>query len=397
VLIAKLAVLNAVDQTALVLQVMPQLFDSRLMTLGGLGEIDVPTLQMLVAIAYRTVRVEDDNDRSTGEVYSPELRDKAQDARAIAFNLLVRTPGRASFDALHALKTMPEFSARAAHLEALARERAAQDSEVSVWVEDAAMLYERRWEKEPATGRELQMLAIQRIEDIQHDLLHADFAQGPTLSALPDEAAVQSWLADRMRLTQGWSYSVEREPETVAAKKPDIVLTARAANAKLPTEIKVAETWSLRELEVALEGQLCGQYLRARNCREGLLVLVHQKPRSMGWAAPDGTYLSFAQLVDRLKDQAQRIGQSSPSGPQPAIAVIDVTTCVRTAAVKSVRRKRSGKSPDAAGGAKQSRAATKRAARDTRTGSGRTAGAAARSDDSTQPGQPSPPGAARKP
>jgi hypothetical protein len=181
------------------------------------------------------------------------------------------------------------------------------------------------------------MLAMQRIEDIQYDLLHADFAQGPTLSALSNEAAVQSCLADRMRLTQGWSYSVEREPETLAAKKPDIVLTARAANAKLPTEIKVAETCSLRELESALDQQLCGQYLCARDCREGLLILVHQAPRPKGWELPDGTQLSFPRLVERLKDKALQIRQASTFGPQPEVCVIDVSSCAKSGSRKRSR------------------------------------------------------------
>ncbi|MCO1348068.1 hypothetical protein L0Z31_11340 (plasmid) [Burkholderia vietnamiensis] len=329
-LVEKLATLDEAGKTALVLPVLPQIFGSRLSLTPGRGvDMDTPTLLRLVILAYRTVRVENDNDRTNGGVYSPNLRDNAEDARTTAFNRLVLKPGRATYDALRTLTTEPNFPVGKQRLEALARERAALDSETTAWAGDDALLFERRWEKEPATGRELQMLAMQRLEDIQHDLLHADFAQGPTLSALPDEAAVQAWLADRMRLTQGWSYSVEREPETVAAKKPDIVLTARATAAKVPVEIKVAETWTLLQLEAALEAQLCGQYLRARDCREGVLVLVHQTPRRRGWKLPDGTCLSFPKVVERLKEHANKIRQASGFGPQPEVAAIDVSICAR--------------------------------------------------------------------
>ncbi len=329
-LVEKLATLDEAGKTALVLLVLPQIFGSRLSLTPGRGvDMDIPTLLRLVILAYRTVRVENDTDRTNGGVYSPNLRDNAEDARTTAFNRLVLTPGRASYDALRTLTTEPDFPVDKQRLEALARERAALDSETTAWAGDDALLFERRWEKEPSTGRELQMLAMQRLEDIQHDLLHADFAQGPTLSSLPDEAAVQAWLADRMRLTQGWSYSVEREPETVAAKKPDIVLTARAAAAKVAVEIKVAETWTLPQLETALEAQLCGQYLRARDCREGVLVLVHQTPRRRGWKLPDGTCLSFPKVVERLKEHANKIRQASSFGPQPEVAVIDVSSCAR--------------------------------------------------------------------
>ena len=107
---------------------------------------------------------------------------------------------RETFDALMRLKTEPAFASRSQHMEALARERASLDSELPVWEGDAALVFDQRSEKEPSTGWELQQLAIERLDDIQHDVLNSDFAQGATLSALPNEAAVQSWLADRLRL-----------------------------------------------------------------------------------------------------------------------------------------------------------------------------------------------------
>ncbi|WP_321935383.1 hypothetical protein [Paraburkholderia sp. J8-2] len=332
-LVEKLDMLDRAARTALVIPVLPQLFGSRVAFFPGrAGAMDASTLQRLVTIAYDNARPDDDPDRSSGATFSPDLRDSAADARGIAFNRLYETPGRATFDALHTLKVHPAFLDRAAHIEALARERAAIDSEAHAWAAGDALRFERRCEVEPVTGAELQALALRRLGDIQHDLLHADFAQGATLCALPDEAAVQSWLADRLRLVQGWSYSVEREPETVAAKKPDIVLTARSGAAKIPVEIKVAESWTLAQLEAALETQLCGQYLRARDCREGLLVLVHQKPRRYGWSLPERTRMNFTQVVLHLKEHALRIRRASPTGPQPEIAVLDVSTCWRAPA-----------------------------------------------------------------
>ena len=336
----KLATLDEAGQTTLVLHVLPQIIGSRFsLTHGRAVELDMPTLLRLVRLAYRTVRMEEDNDRVNAGVYSPNLRDNAEDARSGAFNRLVGTPGRATFEALRLLENEPGFPVHKARLELLERDRAALDSEASAWAGGDALLFERRWEKAPVTGRELQMLAIERLADIQHDLLHADFAQGPTVCALPDEAAVQSWLADRLRLAQGWSYTVEREPETVDAKKPDIVITAREGAAKLPVEIKVAESWTIEQLEVALEVQLCGQYLRARNCREGLLVLVHQKPRSLGWRRADGTHMTFKEVSDHLTKQALELGQANPDGPQPAVVVVDVSNCACIAPRETKRRK----------------------------------------------------------
>ena len=50
-------------------------------------------------------------------------------------------------------------------------------------------------------------------------------------------------------------------------------------------EIKVAESWSLNQLEDALKVQLVGGYLRDRHNRHGILLLVRQKARPRGWRA----------------------------------------------------------------------------------------------------------------
>ena len=99
---------------------------------------------------------------------------------------------------------------------------------------------------------------------MQHDLLHDDFQQGATLAGLRGENAVQKWTADRLRLKQGRAYSVEREVHVADEKEPDVRLRAKATDASVPIEVKVAETWTWPELQAALTGQLCDKYLRAR-------------------------------------------------------------------------------------------------------------------------------------
>lgn len=327
-LIAKLSELSDEDGTTLVLWVLPQIFGSRFSPISGNSvSFDLPTLERLVILAYRTVRIENDNKHADGNAYSPDERDHAEEARSAAFNRLVQTPGRAAFDAIMRLIDVPDFPTPPSRLRALAHDRAAADSELTAWTADEVVRFEERSERAPKNGRELQLLVIQRLEDLQHELLHGDFSQGTTLSALPIEAAVQSWIADRMRLVQRQSYSVEREPETVAAKKPDIVFTARASAAKVPAEIKVAESWTVDQLEAAVITQLCGQYLRSSDCRDGILILVHQNPRANGWRLPGGGFLTFTELAQRLRALAAQIRQQTPSGPQPELVVIDVSSC----------------------------------------------------------------------
>ena len=111
---------------------------------------------------------------------------------------------------------------------------------------------------------------------MQHALLHDDFSQGQTLKSIGSEKEVQKWAADRLRLKQGRSFSVEREPHVVDEKEPDVRIRAKATDANVSMEIKVAESWSLTELDDALEVQLCGRYLRSDQGRYGVLLLVQR-------------------------------------------------------------------------------------------------------------------------
>lgn len=338
-LVAKLDRLGEAEKTALVERVLPQIFGSRWSrSEPSATALDLPTLERLVLLAYRIVRIEEDRDRANKGVYSPDERDEAQEARSAAFKTLVSMPGAATFEAIMRLINTPEFPIPASRLRALAYDRAAEDAEHTAWAAGEARQVEEQFERPPVTGRELQLVAIQRLEDLQHDLLHGDFQQGTTLSALPDEPAVQNWMADRLRHVQGSAYSIEREPHVAEEKEPDLRFRGKASDANVATEIKVAESWTLPQLEDALVKQLCGQYLRAQAGREGILLLVHQAPRPKGWELPDGTFLSFEAVVQRLRALAATIRNSATSGPQPEICVVDVSTCVRPPArLKSKR------------------------------------------------------------
>lgn len=92
-------------------------------------ELGFTALERLVAIAFRTIRIEDDRNRPSGQAYSPDERDNAEQARGAAFNQLRSVPGRATFAALLRLADNPDCPIPASRLREFADERAAQDSE----------------------------------------------------------------------------------------------------------------------------------------------------------------------------------------------------------------------------------------------------------------------------
>lgn len=316
------------QQTLLVQNVLPGIFGGRFSDRPPVPELSLQVLDRLVRLSFRTIRVEDDNQHPSGVVYSPDARDDAESARGAAFKRLSSIPGRATFNTLMALADIADFPLPPPHLREVARSRAAEDSEFAPWPPGETHAFEAASELLPQTSYDLQRLLLGRLADLQHGLLHDDFAQGSTLAALPSEKAVQNWMADRLQSVQGRSYTIEREPHVVDEKEPDI--RARAANeSRVALEIKVAESWTLTELELALSEQLCGRYLRARGGRHGILLLVHQKSRPRGWTVPgESRHMDFDEVLGHLRAKAKQIAGANPDAPQPEIAVIDVSSCI---------------------------------------------------------------------
>jgi hypothetical protein len=100
-------------------------------------------------------------------------------------------------------------------------------------------------------------------------------------------------------------------------------------------EVKIAESWTLDDLEAALKIQLCGKYLRAREGRHGVLLLVHKRARPKSWLGHDGAILTFDQVVEHLRTVAVGIASSSADAPQPEIAVLDVSSFNESEATSS--------------------------------------------------------------
>jgi hypothetical protein len=337
-LFKKLNKLKVTDQPDFVQRIFPQIFGRLFDDAPIIARLSLPDLEHLVKLAFATIRVEDDNDHPSGVVFSPNERDDAERARSAAFSRLLNTPGRAAFNAIINLKKVSGFPIDESRLRQFAKERAAKDSEFAAWKPSHLIEFEKTAQTEPQTARELQVVGLSRISDLQYDLVHDDFQQGETLAQLSSEKQVQKFVADRLRLKQGRSYSVEREVHVADEKEPDIRFRAKSTDASVPLEIKVAESWTLQELEDALTVQLCQKYLRARDARQGILLLVHNRPRPRGWHTRTGKKLTFSEVVARLKGLAAKIAGSATDAPQPEIPTLDMTRFAKVSKSKGTRR-----------------------------------------------------------
>jgi hypothetical protein len=288
--------------------------------------LSTESLAKLTRFAFQAVKPAEDNDRSNGGVYSPNFRDNAESARSGLLKRLASTPGAATFHALRQLEADREFPVRKSWLRELIQTRADEDSESSPWTANDVKAFEEDFETIPRSPQDLQRVAMARIEDLQHRLLHSDFGLGAQVKALQREVDVQLWMAGELQAKQGRSFTLEREAHVADEKEPDIRLSSKGSDARLPIEIKVAESWSLRDLEKALTVQLQGRYLRDRNSKWGILLLIHQREPKWGWKAGPGQFLTFHETVAHVQALAATIAASDSAGAQMQVGVIDVSS-----------------------------------------------------------------------
>jgi hypothetical protein len=289
VLREKMAGLEPKDKAILCCNLLPRLFgDLMHRSVEPPKALSVDSLVQLLMLAFEGVRPSDDIHRPSGKVYSRELRDEAQDAREMIFHRLTKTPGEAAQAALERLSAIPNFPIRPEWVRIHAFRHAEADAELAAWMPDDVLTFERTFDRAPTTTADLQLLARRRIEGIQHDLINGRFSQGDTLQGLVDENAVQRWLATQFDARKAESYTVQRETHYADEKEPDITLISRHSGVELPIEVKVVDGLSVAQLEAALEIQLCEQYLRHDSTRHGILLLVYQEARALGWDLTPG-------------------------------------------------------------------------------------------------------------
>ena len=259
-------------------------------------------LEELVRLAFTIVRPEE--DLTHDDVYIPNDRDKAQEARHSLLESLLSTPGRRAYQAILTLAGERNFTRRADWLRQEARERAALDAEFGAWKPEDIVELENKLEAPPIDRDSLFTVMMDRLNDLAYDLAHHDFSDRRTLACISEEADMQLTLAWRLEERANGNYGVTREEQVVDAKRTDIRLFTTTGGHKAVIEVKMADKWSLSQLRAALHNQLVGQYMRHTSCRAGCLLLVHNG-RKQYWM--NGGRLKFSEIVEALEEEAKAI------------------------------------------------------------------------------------------
>jgi hypothetical protein len=291
-------------------------------------------LLRLHGLLHRYIRKSEDLQRHLEEGgYSPTLRDDAQEARDRVFGYLREIPGKETYLALRAIaESYVDDRGRRRWIEYQAKMKAETDADAGMvpWTSGDVLSFVDEKERKPRTHRQLYDLVVARLEDLKRELEGGDSSIADILIRSPIETEhrkyVGTWLRDRS-LTR---YVVPQEEELADAKRPDMRIHSTGFDGPVPTELKIADKWSGRELFERPENQLCGDYLRDDRSSCGIYLLVNRGEERKNWDHPiTGTRIDFSVLVDALRSHASSFIANVPKIEAITVVGIDLTKRAR--------------------------------------------------------------------
>jgi hypothetical protein len=285
----------------------------------------VEHLKTIYLLIHEYVRVEDDIDRTKGGVYSPELRDNAQDAREALFSIIRDTPGKEAYLALMDIALLhPEATSRpwmAYH----AMNKATLDADAAPWTPGQVRDFHDRLERTPSNHRDLWELAVDRLTDLKNDLEEGDGSIASLLKLVDQETEYRKFIGNWCREKAVGRYIIPQEEELADAKRPDLRFHGFGFDGPVPAEIKIADNWTGPELFERLNNQLCGDYLRDKRSSRGIFLLVYRGSKK-SWDLPNGERArNLASLVEALQNHWTYLSSQFPGVEDIRVIGIDLT------------------------------------------------------------------------
>ncbi len=235
-------------------------------------------LKALYVLMHHHIRVDEDIDRSDGRVFSPGLRDDAQDARHRLFTHLSAMPGKASYTALKQLireHPNPKFRPWMAKQ---AFKRAEEDSDIEPWTAQQVFEFAQTQTLKPETHRQLFDITIGRLIDLKNWLERGNDSPYLTWQRAKDESEMRNLILGWFNQQSKDRYTTAQEPELANNQRMDIWIQNATAASPIPIELKLLDKkWSGPSICERLRVQLVGSYLREENARFGVMLLISQQ------------------------------------------------------------------------------------------------------------------------
>jgi hypothetical protein len=288
----------------------------------------VEYIKNLFLLMHRYIRRTEDIDRVGGGVYSPGIRDDAQDARHALFQFIQEAPGKEAYLALLEMGNAHPDSDSRPWMNFYAKKKATADADVAPWTLSQVREFNRSLVCTPTNHRELWYLAVDRLNDLKYDLENGDTSIASLLQSVDAETEFRKFIGGWCRDRAAGRYNVPQEEELADSKRPDLrFLGTGNFDGPVPIELKIADKWTGPALYERLENQLSGSYLRdIRSSRGIFLLLFAGTKKRTYWDLPGGGRAStLVELVDALQAQWAQISHNYPNVEDIAVIGIDLT------------------------------------------------------------------------
>jgi hypothetical protein len=305
-----------------------QLVGGRHATVGRarIGCFQTPEhLKLLYILMHQYIMAEEDINRAGKGVFSPGLRDDAQDARDSLFNLLAGIPGKATYTAVKQLANEHPNHSYRHRMHALALKRAEEDGDLEPWTAKQVSDFHKHQTITPVTHRQLFELTVQRLQDLKSWLERGNDSPWKTWQRVQGESEMRTliagWLSDHSRN----QYTTAQEPELANNQRMDIWLHNTHVSSPVPIELKLLDKqWSGPKLCERLRNQLAGDYLREESAGCGVFLLVAGRlDQGKRWDI-GGQRVVLGELGNALKGYWESIAHDYPGVESIDVVIIDL-------------------------------------------------------------------------
>ena len=262
-------------------------------------------LLQIIPLVHRHVRVSDDIDRANGRVYSPGARDHAERFRSMLLEILGSSKEPEADDVLRSLLDDSDLGDNRDWILHLLDGRKYLLVDEAPWKPMDVRVFVKEYRTEPRSDYQLFRLVVRLLRDIKNHIECSENAANRLFVRNGDKEEVfrGGLLGKLSELSLDW-FNVVQEKEVDLKQRPDLSVERSGLNS-LPIEVKLANSWTVKELLIGLENQLVGQYLRSANIRHGIYVLGNTEPKRR-WKL-SGALIDFAALVSHIQEQAQSL------------------------------------------------------------------------------------------
>lgn len=286
----------------------------------------VNSIKSLYTLMCQNIRVEDDINRAGKGVYSPELRDDAQDARDALFRKLTELSGKETYIALVELsKSHPVVSYRA-WMARCAKSHVIREADLQPWSEEQVYLLDSEQRLKPVNHHQLYQIGLLNLIELKLWLENGNDSLAKIFSRAINENEMRAILARELRLICKGAYTVGEEQPLANEQRPDIWLQHGQIKSSVPIELKLLDkNWTGPALCERLRNQLAGDYLRDAPDGCGIFLLVWQGNKSNRRWKIGNRFADLEHLSEALRNYWQGIFAQFPKVSDIEIVVIDLS------------------------------------------------------------------------